>query len=124
MEATSLRFAGAVRSLGRAARQHGLVLPGFRSPPRVEGDRSLRWRPDGSAVVDGLIDLEDFVERFRLEPPPEEFDVQTAGGYVMALLDRVPQAGDAVDIDGLRVQVREMDGNRVATLLVTRHRES
>lgn len=87
-------------------------------------DPRIRVRPDGSAVVDGLIDLEDFVERFRLEPPPEEFDVQTAGGYVMALLDRVPQAGDAVDIDGLRVQVREMDGNRVATLLVTRHRES
>lgn len=51
MEATSLRFAGAVRSLGRAARQHGLVLPGFRSPPRVPADRTLRWRPDGSAVV-------------------------------------------------------------------------
>jgi hypothetical protein len=51
MEATSLRFAGAVRGLGTAARRHGLVLPGFRSPPRVASDRSLRWRPDGSAVV-------------------------------------------------------------------------
>ncbi|OWY60557.1 hypothetical protein B7486_68545 [cyanobacterium TDX16] len=51
MEATSLRFAGAVRSLGRGARQHGLVLPGFRSPPRVDADRTLRWRSDGSAVV-------------------------------------------------------------------------
>jgi hypothetical protein len=51
MEATSLRFASAVRSLGRGARQHGLVLPGFRSPPRSEADRTLRWRPDGSAVV-------------------------------------------------------------------------
>ena len=51
MQATSLRFAAAVRALGRASRAHGLVAPGFRSPPRVEADRSLRWRPDGSAVV-------------------------------------------------------------------------
>lgn len=52
MEATSLRFASAVRTLGRAARRQGLVLPGFRSPPRVHGaDRTLRWRADGSAIV-------------------------------------------------------------------------
>jgi hypothetical protein len=52
MEATSLRFAAAVRSLGVAARQVGVVLPGFRSPPRADdADRTLRWRADGSAIV-------------------------------------------------------------------------
>jgi len=52
MEATSLRFASAVRSLGLAARGQDVVLPGFRSPPRADdADRTLRWRPDGSAVV-------------------------------------------------------------------------
>ena len=52
MEATSLRFAAAVRAFGREARRQGLVLPGFRSPPRVPGaERTLRWRSDGSAIV-------------------------------------------------------------------------
>lgn len=52
MEATSLRFAAAVRGFGREARSQGLVLPGFRSPPRVPGaDRTVRWRSDGSAIV-------------------------------------------------------------------------
>jgi hypothetical protein len=52
MEANSLRYAAAVRSLGRAARQRGLVVPAFRSPPRLaEAERSIRWRRDGGATV-------------------------------------------------------------------------
>jgi hypothetical protein len=52
MEATSLRFAAAARVVGHVARQRGLTVPGFRSPPRVPGaDRTLRRRDDGGAVV-------------------------------------------------------------------------
>ncbi len=52
MKATSLRFAAAARSLGAATRQRGLVVPGFRSPPRVPGaQRTLRHRPGGGVSV-------------------------------------------------------------------------
>ncbi|MCU1350975.1 MAG: hypothetical protein JWM05_184 [Acidimicrobiales bacterium] len=52
MEATSLRFAAAVRTLAQAARAQRLAVPGFRSPPRVAGaDRTLRRRSDGAAIV-------------------------------------------------------------------------
>ncbi len=52
MEATSLRFASAARSLGQVARSRGLDVPGFRSPPRLAGvERSVRRRPDGGATV-------------------------------------------------------------------------
>jgi hypothetical protein len=52
MEANSLRYAAAVRSLGEAARAGGLVVPAFRSPPRLaEVERSIRWRGDGGATV-------------------------------------------------------------------------
>ena len=45
VEATSLRFAAAARSLGQAARLRSLVVPGFRSPPGLEGvHRTLRFR--------------------------------------------------------------------------------
>ncbi|MGZ0218477.1 MAG: hypothetical protein ACKVIY_05600 [Acidimicrobiales bacterium] len=45
MEATSLRFAAAARSLGQAARLRSLVVPGFRSPPGVAGlHRTIRRR--------------------------------------------------------------------------------
>jgi hypothetical protein len=52
MEATSVRFAGAVKSLSDVARRQGLHAPAFRSPPRLAGcERTIRWRPDGGATV-------------------------------------------------------------------------
>ncbi|MCU0269991.1 MAG: hypothetical protein MUF83_15285 [Acidimicrobiales bacterium] len=52
MEATSLRFAAAVRDLGRAARRTGLAVPAFRSPPRLpDTERTVRRRADGSVTI-------------------------------------------------------------------------
>ena len=51
MEATSLRFAHAARTIADVARLHGLDAPTFRSPPNIAGvQRSLRRR-GGSATV-------------------------------------------------------------------------
>jgi hypothetical protein len=50
--AGSVRFAAAARVLGRVARDGGLVVPGFRSPPRVLGvQRSLRRHHGGVTVA-------------------------------------------------------------------------
>jgi hypothetical protein len=52
MESSSLQFAATVRTLGGAARARGLVIPGFRSPPKVpHAERTLRRRPDGTITV-------------------------------------------------------------------------
>jgi len=50
-QSSSLRFARAVQALAQAARALGLVVPGFRSPPRLVGvQRSIkRW--SGGATV-------------------------------------------------------------------------
>ena len=51
MEATSLQFAYAARTIADVARAHGLDPPTFRSPPSLSGvQRSLRRRR-GSATV-------------------------------------------------------------------------
>jgi hypothetical protein len=50
--ADPVRFAAAARRLGVEARRRGLVVPGFRSPPRLPGcQRSIRRRPDGAMIV-------------------------------------------------------------------------
>lgn len=52
MESPSLHFAATVRTLGTAARQRGLVVPGFRSPPKVpDTDRTIRRFADGTTTV-------------------------------------------------------------------------
>lgn len=46
-----MRFATAARRLGAAARASGLLVPAFRSPPRVrEASRTLRRYPGGAVV--------------------------------------------------------------------------
>jgi hypothetical protein len=52
MEASALHFAAVARTLGEAARARGLVVPAFRSPPRLTGaSRTLRRWPGGGATV-------------------------------------------------------------------------
>jgi hypothetical protein len=48
----AIRFAEVVRAVTAVARQRGLQVPVFRSPPRLaDVDRTLRRRADGQAVV-------------------------------------------------------------------------
>ena len=52
MQSSSLRFARAVQALAAAARSLGLVVPGFRSPPRLVGvHRSIKRWPGGATVA-------------------------------------------------------------------------
>jgi len=51
MQSSSLRFARAVQALAGTARDLGLTVPGFRSPPRLVGvQRSIRRWPGGATV--------------------------------------------------------------------------
>jgi CBS domain containing-hemolysin-like protein len=43
----------------------------------------------------------------------------TVGGLVMQILDRLPQRGDEVSVDGLKIQVLEVAGPRIELLRVT-----
>lgn len=62
MQATSLQFAAAARTLGQAARARDLTVPGFRSPPRLSGaDRTVRRRADGGATISVRLQHRPFV---------------------------------------------------------------
>lgn len=48
---TTVEFSHAARVLAREARQHGLVAPSYRCPPRVVGVQRTLRRHAGGAVV-------------------------------------------------------------------------
>src|SRR5271165_5139920 len=51
MRSDTLSFSAAVRAVGQEARRMGLVVPGFRSPPRIPGaDRTIR-RSNGDPII-------------------------------------------------------------------------
>ncbi|TDB87979.1 HlyC/CorC family transporter, partial [Micromonospora fluostatini] len=82
------------------------------------------------AVVDGRLNLADFAERTGVTLPGGPYE--TAGGFVMAALGRLPVAGDEVRVGppvdatdaaepagGWLLRVLTLDGRRVARLAVS-----
>jgi putative hemolysin len=70
--------------------------------------------PDGSALVDGLMQIEEVNEHFGLELHDDHYD--TIAGFVLGRLGRMAQVGDAVEAGGVRLRVEALDGKRIARL--------
>lgn len=77
-------------------------------------------RDDGSYLLDGLLEVEDLKELIGVKTLPREddSDFRTLGGFVLAYLDRIPEAADSFEAEGWRFEVMDMDGSRVDKLLV------
>lgn len=76
-------------------------------------------RDDGSLLVDGAISMEAFRELLDLEDRREEpREYRTLGGWVFTTLGHVPRPGEHFDANGYRVEVVDMDGNRIDKVLV------
>ena len=84
---------------------------------RVEGEapeRPVLPLEGGGFRVSGSLSIRDWNERFQHEVVPEGFE--TVGGFVTALLGRIPRAGDRVRQGDLVWQVREVRGRRVTSV--------
>lgn len=84
----------------------------------------VRLREDGSYILDGRYQLDDFFERFELglseEDEEELSNVTTIGGLVFLLLDHFPAEGESVTYKGQRLEVIDMDGNRIDKISMTK----
>ncbi|MEM7308709.1 MAG: hemolysin family protein [Planctomycetota bacterium] len=66
---------------------------------------------DGRFRVPGSLSIRDWNERFGLRVVPTEFE--TVGGFVTALLGRIPRTGDTARFGTLKLEVKEARGRRV-----------
>ena len=82
-----------------------------------EGEVSQEART-GDFEVDGLISIADLIEQIGLEIPDGPYE--TASGFVMHYLGRIPKEHDVVSVNGLRITVLSMEGKRAGQLLISR----
>lgn len=77
-------------------------------------------REDGSWLLDGMLPVEDFFEIFGIEDSASEHkgSYHTMGGFVITNLGKIPTAAEHFEWNSLRVEVVDMDGNRVDKVLV------
>jgi putative hemolysin len=83
----------------------------------VESDIAVESRT-GDFEVDGLISIEDLVEQTGLEI--QDGPYETASGFVMHHLGRIPKEHDVVVVDRVRITVLSMEGKRAGALLISR----
>jgi len=76
-------------------------------------------RQDGSWLLDGMLEVDEFKEIFDFRTLPHEDEYETLSGFVMMSLGRVPQVTDHFEWNSLNFEVIDMDGRRVDKILVT-----
>jgi CBS domain containing-hemolysin-like protein len=87
-----------------------------------EGEAEIEEIGDGVYAIDGRIPITEVNDYFDVDLPHEDFD--TIGGYVLGVLGRPPEPGDTVEVDGVILQVKSVDGPRVSMLTLQRKEDA
>jgi CBS domain containing-hemolysin-like protein len=72
--------------------------------------------PAGVHVLSGMLHPDEVREECGLELPDGPYE--TLAGFVLWLLDRIPGQGDHVSYEGWELKVVEMEGHRIAKVLL------
>ncbi len=93
------------------------LLGGFEESESSSKSKIFRQREDGSFIIEGRYQLDDFFDKFNIELSEEDEEdinnVTTVGGLLFLFLDHVPTEGEFIIYKGYRLEVIDMDGNRI-----------
>jgi putative hemolysin len=73
---------------------------------------------NGRFVFKGKVDVDEVAQRLDVEIEREGFE--TLGGYLLTHLGRVPAVGEQVDIDGLHVEVLDVERRRINKVRISK----
>jgi CBS domain containing-hemolysin-like protein len=82
------------------------------------GDPEIEALDDNVFIMDARVSIDQLNELLRVSVEGDDFD--TLGGFVYHRLGKIPSPGDAVQYDGLSIEVISTVGRRLKRLKVTR----
>lgn len=96
------------------------IIGDFQDSPDTEP--AIVERKDGSWLVDASIYFDDLIERFPDFPSQgaNERHYVTLNGFILQKLDHMPTTGETLEAGPFRIEVLDLDRNRVDKVLVTR----
>jgi len=89
----------------------------FRTEETVEPN-AVR-RADGSWLVSGLMPADEMADLLSIELPQGR-DYETAAGFALDVLGRLPQTGESFAFAGCRFEIVDLDGFRIDKMIVVR----
>ncbi|ABB24919.1 hemolysin family protein [Pelodictyon luteolum] len=90
--------------------------------PRNSEDSWAVEREDGSWLLDGLIPVPELKDTLELRSLPEEEKgrYHTLSGLMMWMLGRMPQTGDIMTWENWRLEIVDLDGQRIDKVLASK----
>lgn len=79
----------------------------------------LLRRADGSWLVDGRLPIDEFERLLRIDNLRARPGIETVAGFILEHLRHVPQEGESFVIEQARVEIVDMDGNRIDKVIVS-----
>lgn len=97
------------------------VVGDLRSPTSAPRPGIVQ-REDGSWLADGALPISSLIEHLELRKVPGEEDegFNTLAGLFLAHFHRIPAPGDHIVVDGWRLEILDMDANRIDKMLIAR----
>ncbi|HAL30592.1 MAG TPA: hypothetical protein DCP20_07765 [Coriobacteriia bacterium] len=83
-----------------------------------EYDRAEEWVVkigDGTLLLDGRVSVSDFND---LMGTAIEMEADSIGGLFVETAGHIPEVGESIEVEGVRMTVRDVENNRVRRLLV------
>jgi putative hemolysin len=87
---------------------------------RQEEGEEFRVIDEDTIQVEGIMRIDDANEKLGLGLPEGEYE--TVAGFIINRLKRIPEEGDSVDYNELRLVVSESRGPRIEQVTVIRRR--
>ena len=86
--------------------------------PEANEEDDIVRRADGTFLVNGQCPFHDFLIFFEIDDQTQTCN--TVGGLILALLKRIPKAGERVEWNGFELEVVDMDGARIDKIIAKR----
>jgi len=78
---------------------------------------------DGIMFIDAALSLRDLREDYHVALP-ESPEYETMGGLILAALQKIPQVGDVVVVDGKQISIVKMVGQRISKVKLEKFPET
>jgi putative hemolysin len=97
------------------------IVGEMRDEHRRHEEQSFVQRDANSWSIDGSLSIADLIDRLDLDEDDswEGRGFSTIAGLILDQLGHIPTIGDAVEWNGVHLEVVDMDGQRIDRVLVT-----
>ena len=82
-------------------------------------DPAVVKREDGSFLVAGWMPVDEFGEKLKVQIP-RDAKYETVAGYVLSIINRLPNVGETFEYNGWKFEVVDLDGRRIDKIVMSK----